>query len=245
MVGRAGTAREGACEAAGVACHRYGGFLLHEPETIRNGSGEPYQASIRPSRRPALRRESRRPRSPCPPSRHGTARCAATALEGLAPAAHEARLGKGLPASGRPARRGAQRGSMLHRRWPATLRRERDRPDRECTSRLSPHLHFGEISPAQCWHACARQSMAAAAGRSTDGEKFLKEVLWREFSYHLLHHLPTLARRSPSGRSSGFPVERRPARCWRPGSGAAPAIRSSMPACASCGPPAPCTTACA
>ena len=32
-----------ACEAAGAACHRYGGFLLHEPESIRNGSGEPYR----------------------------------------------------------------------------------------------------------------------------------------------------------------------------------------------------------
>ena len=31
------------CESAGVTCHRYGGFLLHEPEAIRNGAGEPYK----------------------------------------------------------------------------------------------------------------------------------------------------------------------------------------------------------
>ena len=31
------------CESAGATCHRFGGYLLHEPESIRNGSGEPYK----------------------------------------------------------------------------------------------------------------------------------------------------------------------------------------------------------
>lgn len=53
------------------------------------------------------------------------------------------------------------------------------------TSRLSPHLAAGEISPRQIWHA-ARES-----GKNVD--KFLSEIGWREFSYVLLYHNPKLA----------------------------------------------------
>lgn len=59
----------------------------------------------------------------------------------------------------------------------------RDRPDLEGTSMLSPHLHFGEISPVQIWHA-------------TQNSVFLSEVAWREFSYHLLHYYPDLPTRA-------------------------------------------------
>jgi len=48
------------------------------------------------------------------------------------------------------------------------------------TSRLSPHLHFGEISPRQIWHA-------APEWRST---QFVTEIGWREFAHHLLYHFP-------------------------------------------------------
>jgi deoxyribodipyrimidine photo-lyase len=64
---------------------------------------------------------------------------------------------------------------------------QRDRPDREATSRLSPHLHFGEVSPGQVWHA----AMDAAGGRHGKGvERFLAELGWREFAHHLIHHFP-------------------------------------------------------
>ncbi|MBO0345027.1 deoxyribodipyrimidine photo-lyase [Roseibium sp. CAU 1637] len=63
----------------------------------------------------------------------------------------------------------------------------RNRPDKPNISRLSPHLHFGEISPRQLWHRIRD-------GHDTqDGEKFLSEVAWRDFSYHLLYHFPKLA----------------------------------------------------
>ena len=54
------------------------------------------------------------------------------------------------------------------------------------TSMLSPHLRFGELSPAQVFHAVRER----AAGEG--GEKFIREILWREFSHHLLWHHPTL-----------------------------------------------------
>jgi deoxyribodipyrimidine photo-lyase len=70
-------------------------------------------------------------------------------------------------------------------------RDRRDRPAFEATSRLSPHLHFGELSPRQLWHAIgaaeSRRGLPAAEWRHG---KFLAELLWREFAHHLLYHFP-------------------------------------------------------
>jgi len=67
----------------------------------------------------------------------------------------------------------------------------RNRPDLPNVSRLSPHLHFGDISPRQIWHA-TQHAMEADGGLAKDGQKFLSELAWREFSYHLLYHFPGL-----------------------------------------------------
>jgi len=63
----------------------------------------------------------------------------------------------------------------------------RNRPDHQHTSRLSPHLHFGEISPIQVWHAAM-----SVHEHHNDRDCFLSELAWREFSYHLLYHFPHL-----------------------------------------------------
>ena len=67
----------------------------------------------------------------------------------------------------------------------------RDRPAVEGTSRLSPHLHFGEVGPRQIWHAVASGAQSGD-GSSRGAERFLSELAWREFSYHLLYHFPHL-----------------------------------------------------
>ena len=70
----------------------------------------------------------------------------------------------------------------------------RDRPGLTATSRLSPHLHWGEISPRQVWHAVRH---GVGGGASPDGPAlaYLRELGWREFSYHLLYHWPDLPER--------------------------------------------------
>lgn len=77
----------------------------------------------------------------------------------------------------------------------------RDRPDQPHVSRLSPHLRFGEISPRQIWQ---RMAKAEASGTTQDRSKFLSEVGWREFSYHLLYHNPDLATRNFAARFDAF-----------------------------------------
>jgi deoxyribodipyrimidine photo-lyase len=80
----------------------------------------------------------------------------------------------------------------------------RDRLDRDVTSRLSPHLRFGEISPRQVWHA-ARFAAAEQPALSRDIDKFLSEIGWREFSRHLLYDHPDLATRNLQATFDAFP----------------------------------------
>ncbi|MEO0358186.1 MAG: deoxyribodipyrimidine photo-lyase, partial [Pseudomonadota bacterium] len=70
----------------------------------------------------------------------------------------------------------------------ATYPTDRDLPWKDGTSRLSENLAYGEISPLMCWHAGW-----SAFHQGIDGaEVFVKEVVWREFAYHLLHHTPQI-----------------------------------------------------
>lgn len=65
----------------------------------------------------------------------------------------------------------------------------RDRPDLEGTSRLSPHLHFGELSPRQVWHDIRS---ATPANGQQGADALLRQLYWRDFSSYLLYHFPHL-----------------------------------------------------
>ncbi len=85
----------------------------------------------------------------------------------------------------------------------------RDFPAEPGTSRLSPHLHFGEVTPRQIWAALRARAAESGVFPSGAGEQtFLREVGWREFAAHLLHHFP-----HTSGRPLRAAWERFP---WRP-----------------------------
>ncbi|MFH0916791.1 MAG: deoxyribodipyrimidine photo-lyase [bacterium] len=73
----------------------------------------------------------------------------------------------------------------------ATYETSRDFPGIEGVSRLSPHLHFGEISPHQVWYAArgAERPRGKAAG-ADGGAAFLRQLGWREFAHYLLYHFP-------------------------------------------------------
>ncbi|MDP5367087.1 MAG: DNA photolyase family protein [Paracoccaceae bacterium] len=73
-------------------------------------------------------------------------------------------------------------------RWVGLYDKTRDQPHVAGTSLLSENLALGEISPQQCWHAGQRAMAEGKAGAET----FLKELVWREFGYHLMYHTPHL-----------------------------------------------------
>ena len=108
----------------------------------------------------------------------------------------------------------------------ATLR---DRPDRDNTSRLSPHLRFGEISPRQVWHA-ANFAAARKPALSKDIAKFVSELGWREFSRHLLFDLPHLSEKNLQASFDAFPWKRdaKGLRAWQRGLTGYPIVDAGM-----------------
>lgn len=95
----------------------------------------------------------------------------------------------------------------------------RDFPAEEATSRHSENLTYGEISPRQLLHA----GWAAARGGAAGGEHFVKEVVWREFAWHLLYHRPDLAEANFRPEWDAFP--------WRDDNAQAEAWRRARTGC--------------
>lgn len=106
---------------------------------------------------------------------------------------------------------------------------KRDRPDQDGTSRLSPYLAVGQIGVRQIWHA-VRLAMAADPANSAGGEVYLNELLWREFSYHLLYHCPSLPDQPLQPAYARFPWRRDPAglRAWQRGLTGYPIVDAGM-----------------
>jgi deoxyribodipyrimidine photo-lyase len=105
----------------------------------------------------------------------------------------------------------------------------RDRPDREAVSRLSPHLRFGEVSARRVWHA-VRVRAAAEPGHAAGAEAFLREIGWREFARHLLHHAPSLPNEPLDRRFAAFPWREDPAAfaAWSRGRTGYPIVDAGM-----------------
>ncbi len=105
----------------------------------------------------------------------------------------------------------------------------RDRPDRDATSRLSPHLRFGEISPRQVWHAANFAAARKPAIASSVG-KFLSELGWREFSRHLLFDLSQLAEKNLQLSFDAFPwrQDANALRAWQQGRTGYPIVDAGM-----------------
>ena len=106
---------------------------------------------------------------------------------------------------------------------------QRNRPDLEGTSRISPHLHFGEISPRQVW---AATDAAAHVGSVPLGqiEVFQKELGWREFNHHLLSHFPGITTENLNAAFDRFPWRDDPVglAAWRAGRTGYPIVDAGM-----------------
>ena len=109
---------------------------------------------------------------------------------------------------------------------------ERDRPDHDGTSALSPHLHFGEISPRRVWHAVRKAVGGRPAAQIERGgaETYLRELGWREFATHLLYHFPHTAERPLRSDYERFPWVDDPAglRAWQRGQTGYPVVDAGM-----------------
>ncbi len=190
-----------ALDARGIEAKSFNANLLFEPWTIATQSAQPFKVYT-PFAKAC--RAAPEPAQPLP---------APVRLPGLAPPPRSDALASwqllptrpdwtaGLRASWTPGEAGAN--ARLDRFLDAAVERyrgDRNRPDLEATSRLSAHLHFGEIGPRQLWHATR-----ARAGHGGGPDHFISEILWREFAHHLLFHWPDLPARNWRAQFDAFP----------------------------------------
>ena len=212
--------------ARGVVAVSHGGHLLHEPWQVATGQGgayrvyTPFWQAVK-GRDPGVALPA--PKGLRPPARwpdsaaasdwrleRGMARGAAVVapFQAVGEAAALARLDRFLA------------GPI------ADYAGARDRPDLPGTSRLSENLTYGEIGVRRVWHAGMRAWHEGCAG----AEVFLKELVWREFAYHLLHHTPHIADRNWRAEWEGFPwrADNEDAERWRRGVTGEPFVDAAM-----------------
>ncbi len=184
---------------------RFRGRLLQEPEQVRTGAGEAFRV-FTPFWKACLRLPE--PEAPLPaPARLAPTPPEVTGLEldslQLLPRTPD--WAAGLREQWRPGEAGARlRLETFCEEALTGYAAGRDQPGRPGTSRLSPHLHFGEISPRQVWQA-VRGVQATEAATTRGGDAFLRELGWREFCHHLLHHWPRLPEQPFNPRFADFP----------------------------------------
>ena len=190
----------------GIDAESFNGSLLADPWEIATAQGGPYKV-FTPFWR-ALQARSGGFDTPLPlPERilSGAAGSEGDALDTwrLQPTSPD--WAGGLRASWQPGEDGAR--EALERFLEGAVEGygdNRDRPDIKGTSALSPHLRFGEIGPRTIWHAVMHR-LASAPQTESDAMKFLSEIAWREFAYHLLFHFPTLPERNFNPKFDAFP----------------------------------------
>ncbi len=103
---------------------------------------------------------------------------------------------------------------------------QRDFLAQDASSGLSENLTYGEISPRQIWHAGQRALHEGAAG----AEHFLKELVWREFAWALMHHTPHIAHTNwrPEWEGFGWRADNPDAEAWRRGQTGEPVVDAAM-----------------
>jgi deoxyribodipyrimidine photo-lyase len=206
---------------AGIDAQSFSAGLLHEPGTVLNQAGKPYQVFT-----PFWRACLGMPDPPLPlhaprrlPSPASWPRTLPLDALALLPAGNWAR---DIEAAWQPGEAGARANLRRFIRTAlAGYADGRNRPDQQGTSRLSPHLHFGEISPRQVWHAlatAARETPKTKAGKKRRpgrsqatpvaawrSSQFMAEIGWREFAHHLLFHFPHTPREPLRPKFRKFP----------------------------------------
>jgi deoxyribodipyrimidine photo-lyase len=208
-------------QSEGIRVETYNSALLFEPEEIRNKSGQPYRV-FTPFWKACLTVGPGSIKNPSPVvwKRDRPRSIGLKALR-LEPAIDWA---MGLRDSWQPGEAGAHK--LLQRFMDTAVdvyAEKRDFPAVDGTSRLSPHLHFGEISPHLVRAACIRRRGRAAGA-------FLRQLGWREFAYHLLYHFPDTPDTPLHPRFARFPwlCDVNMLRRWRQGRTGFPIVDAGM-----------------
>ena len=186
----------------GIEVQSFGANLLFEPWTVRTGAGTPY-AVFTPFWNACRALPS--PRAPLPePDAIAGADARGDDIDDWALLPARPDWARGLRETwepGEPAARLRLREFLADDL--ADYDRSRDEPAAGATSRLSPRLRWGELSPHAVWHDTI--DAAGAGAHAASAHRFLTELGWREFSWHTLFDFPDLATRNWRAEFDAFP----------------------------------------
>lgn len=220
-----------ALTSRGITVDSFNSLLLAEPWQTMNSSGKPYQV-FTPYWR-SLRAQYDANRPPAAPLEFALPSSwpGGIVLEdlGLLPRLDWA---EGFRETWRPGEDGAwEELKRFDARLLAEYKEHRDRPDLVGTSRLSPHLHFGEISPRQIWWTILELLQKKHTGvTEAEAESYLRQLAWREFAHHLLFHFPHTAEAPLRPQFAAFPWKKndRHLTLWQEGQTGYPIVDASM-----------------
>lgn len=217
----------------GVEVESFNAALLHEPWTIQNKSSKPFQV-FTPFWRHCLSLAD--PAVPLPKPEHIAGPAKWPESQPLEALQLKPRINwaGGFSSAWHPGSAAAQ--EQLHRFIKSAFgsyAEGRNRPDLTGTSRLSPYLHFGEISPRQIWHALRKAIGTEVQSATTPvwrNSQFLAEVGWREFAHHLLYHFPHTQMEPLRDEFKHFPWREHPAwlEAWQRGQTGVPLVDAGM-----------------
>lgn len=214
---------------AGITAKSFNGSLLVEPTGLKNKSGNPYQVFT-----PFYRAFSQAIHPPAP-------------LPGPQSLTAPGRWPESIAVSDLPLQPSPDWAAGLEERFTpgessavdqlcrfveedaADYLDRRDLPGESGTSRLSPHLHFGELSPRLAWQTIQDQ-LDMEPGHSSGGEGFARQLVWREFAHHILFHFPHTPELPLRPEYADFPWQRNPVylKAWQQGQTGYPIVDAGM-----------------
>ncbi len=194
-----------ALDERGIRVHSFNANLLIEPWQVKTSQGDPYKVFT-----PYWRnvRAQLRPQPPIPAPKHVPTPKQPDGLEigQLGLLATNGRDSE-FPKHWTPGEDGAR--ALANRLCEQVVTQYaacRDRPDKDGTSKLSAHLHFGEIGPRQLfWQLHEQAATQKLQHLSAAMEPYLRELGWREFSHHLLYHFPHIPEKNLNEKFDAFP----------------------------------------
>ncbi len=215
---------EAQLHAADLEVRTFNAALLVEPHEIRSGNDSPYKV-FTPFWRQCLAQDFRQPLPPPLSLPRPTTWPTGERLEACSPGGSNPEWPDRLAAHWKPGEVGAlSRLEDFVQGAASTYATDRDKPGMSGTSRLSPHLHFGEVGPCQIADRLAR------SGRVREEDPYLRQLGWREFSQYLLFHNPDLGTANLRGDFDRMPWRDSPAdlRRWQQGRTGYPLVDAGM-----------------
>ncbi|GAB5380522.1 MAG: deoxyribodipyrimidine photo-lyase [Aliiglaciecola sp.] len=213
----------------GLSVTSSNGALLWEPWKIMNQSGSPYKVFTPYYRKGCLKAPS--PRSPIAAPKNPRWLAVEKLNQGIdsLELLPDINWFEGMQKRWTPGEQGASDNlSKFLQGAVEEYKKSRDEPAQNGTSYLSPHLHFGEISPNQIWYAVLDKTSGSMDNKDVDC--YLSELGWREFSHYLLYHFPSLPKENFNAKFNAYPWLGKNAhlKAWQKGQTGVPIVDAGM-----------------